>query len=596
MIRNRISLGTIAAQMGLQGALLIAANGTSQVIPPINAVGPSNFNIDATEFFQSMTLRDGWLVIRLENNFPIDVTNVQYEIQNVNAGNFIVQNTIASLPSGAVHYDSVRLNNNFLIEGNLTATLVNMDSPGSSGNTVLIDTADAIDLQVTLDQLDPVSATAVFPAQNLFNETAEAFIYPPSALLTSVHVAEGDIYMDAYSTINDSINLSYILPGAVNDANQTLQFLRVIPAAQNGQVVNEYVEIPVQDYNLDLQGMPGSSNIHNTFYTIFIGSIDSTGRIINLSLQDSVFVKTGIRNLIADRGYGFLGYDTIVGNDTLSLESTTGFLSGSLELDNVQLSLLVENYVGAPFGFKILDLKSANEDETRSLSWNQLGFEFTVPRAQELIPGAIPQPGRFTMSLDKTTSNIQDLLEFFPTSLRYEMEAYMNSGTPNSDFSQFLNTNYGIEANLMATVPLQVGLDSISLRDTVEFSYIDVDKDWRMKGGNLIIKAKNTYPFDARIDIIMRNNGGIVMDTLKSSEWIQAAPIDANQRSAGMQESTITIPIQGLQLWALQNSETLVIKTTFNTDPEKGLVKIYSDNYIDLQLIADFRLSTDSGG
>ena len=593
VIQNRISLGTIASQMGLQGALLVAANGTNQVIPPINGVGPSNFNIDATEYFQSMTLRDGWLVLRLENNFPIDLTNLQYSIQNVNAGNFILQNTIATLPSGAVHYDSVQLINNFLIEGNLVASLTNLDSPGSNGNSVLVDTSDAIDLQVTLDQLDPISATAVFPAQNLFDETAEAFIFPPSALLTSVHVAQGDIYMDAYSTINDSINLSYILPEAQNINGDTLQFLRVIPAAPNGLVVNEYVEIPVKNYNLKLEGMPGSTNIHNTFYTNFIGSIDSTGRIINLSLQDSVFVKTGIKDLIADRGYGFLGYDTIYGDDNITIESVSEFFSGRVQLDDVQLAVEVENYIGAPFGFKVLELTTKTTDEQRNLTWNQLAYEFNVPRAQELIPGAQPVPGRLTVDLDKNSSNIQDLFEILPNEVDYRMEAYMNSGVPASDFSQFLNTNYGIEANLLATVPLQLGLEDVSLQDTVAFDYSDFDPEKRMRGGDLILKAKNSFPFDCRVDIILLNNGYEPLDTLSINDWIAAAEVDANQRSIGEKESSVKFPIFNEKLLTLQNTGYMIFKSSFRTDPQSGLVKIYSDNYLDLQMIADFRIATD---
>lgn len=595
VIQNRISLGRIAMQMGLQGALLVAANGTNQVIPAISNVGPSNFNIDATDYFQSITLRDGWMVLRLENNFPIDLTNLQYSIQNTNAGNYLLQNTLASLPSGAVHYDSVHLTNNFLIEGNLVASLVNLDSPGSNGNSVLVDTSDAIDLRVTLDQLDPVSATAVFPAQNLFDETAEAFIYPPSALLTSVHVAEGDIYMDAYSTINDSINLQYVLPGAINNGN-ILQFLRVIPAASSGQVVNEYVEIPVRNYNLDLQGMPGSSNIHNTFYTTFIGSIDSTGRIIHLSLQDSVYVKTGIKNLIADRGYGYLGNDTIVGDDRVELENVSKFFSGNIRLDDAQLALNIRNYIGAPFAVKINSLKSHSGTTTRNLTWNQLGYEFSVPRAIEPYPGAIPTPGTLRVDLDKTSSNIQELVEIIPEAVEFGLEAYMNHQQTATDFSQFLNTAHGIEASLEATIPLQLGLDSISFQDTVDFSYTDIDAGWRMQGGDLVVKADNTFPFNVEVMLILYNNGRVPMDTLYSTEIVQAAPIDNNQRSTGVKQSTLRYSVSGHKLWALQNTDFIVFKTRFHTNAQDGLVKIYSENYLDLQLIADFRLSTKGEG
>jgi len=276
IITNRISLGRIAGQAGFQGAFLIAANGTSQIIPPLTNIGPSNFNIDATEFFQSLILRDGWLVLRIENNFPIDISNIQYEILNQNSGTVIVQNTVASLPAGAVHYDSIHLINNFLIEGQLIASLLNLDSPGSNGNPVLIDTSDALDLRVSLDKLDPVSATAVFPAQDLFNETGTAQIFPPSALLTSVHVKEGKIFMDAQSTIDDSINLIYRLPGAQNNGN-ILEFLEVIPAAPAGSSVNAYREIPVVDYTLDLTGLPDTTGV----FILFTQSLE-----VVLTVQD----------------------------------------------------------------------------------------------------------------------------------------------------------------------------------------------------------------------------------------------------------------------------------------------------------------------
>lgn len=593
VITNRISLGSIAQQMGLQGALLVAANGTNQVIPPINGVGPSNFNIDATDFFQSMTLRDGWLVLKVENNFPIDLTNLQYSLQNVNAGNFILQNTIASLPSGAVHYDSVHLVNNFLIEGNLVASLVNLDSPGSNGNTVLVDTSDAINLEVSLDQLDPVSATAVFPAQNLFDETAEAFIYPPSALITSVHVSEGDIFMDAYSTINDSINLSYILPGAINQSGNILQFLRVIPATQNGQVVNEYVEIPVVDYNLDMQGMPGSTNVHNTFYTTFIGSIDSTGRIISLSLQDSVFVRTGIRNLVTDRGYGFMGYDTISGEERFEVDAFGDILGGTIDLDDAQIRLEIENYVGAPFDIRIQNLSSqSGNSNPRTLTWNQLGFDFTIPRAQEPSPGAVPSPGILSIDLDNTNSNIQELIEIRPDSMAVEIDAFMNAGTPANDFSQFLNTNYGLEAYVSATVPMKMQLTDLELGDSLEFNYQDLDPASRLRGGNFRLIAKNNYPFRIPVELFFIDEMGVVIDSTFSNSFVEAAPSDANGRATGVLESILDFPIDSDLVENLKQTKTIYIRAYLSTMPVGQSVELRSENYLDLQLVGDFTLST----
>ncbi len=591
VIQDRISLGMIAAQAGLNGALLIAANGTNQVIPPLTNIGPSNFNIDATDYFQSITLRDGWLVLRLENNFPIDLTNLQYGIQNQGNGNYILQNTLSSLASGAVHYDSVHLVNNFLIEGNLVASLINMDSPGSNGSSVLIDTSDALELRVSLDKMDPVAATAIFPAQDLFNDTAAASIYPPSALLHSVHVSEGDIFMNAFSTIDDSINLRYALPGALNPSGNILQFLEVIPAAQPNSVVNAYIEVPVRDYLLDLTGLPGSSGVFNTFYTIFTGGIDSTGRLINLSLIDSVYVETGIKNLRTDRGYGFMGYDTLQSEEVLAIEAFGDILGGSIDLKEAQVFLSIDNYIGTPFTVQIDQLKSMGIDGTKDLAWNQLGFKFSIPPASENQPGTKPSPGQLQISLNEGNSNIQDLIEIRPDSFDIKAKAYMNLGQANTDLSQFLYTDYGIQASVDLTIPLHLALSDLFLGDTLAFNYSDLDPGNRLRRIGLKLLAENTYPFSAEVELLMFDEKRQCLDTLSSADLIKAAPVDANGLSIGVESSEVLYSLSANQAEFLKDTKYLFIRTVLNTGAN-GAVKIHSDNYLDLQIVGDLSMST----
>lgn len=586
IITNRISLGRIAGQAGFQGAFLIAANGTSQIIPPLTNIGPSNFNIDATEFFQSLILRDGWLVLRIENNFPIDISNIQYEILNQNSGTVIVQNTVASLPAGAVHYDSIHLINNFLIEGQLIASLLNLDSPGSNGNPVLIDTSDALDLRVSLDKLDPVSATAVFPAQDLFNETGTAQIFPPSALLTSVHVKEGKIFMDAQSTIDDSINLIYRLPGAQNNGN-ILEFLEVIPAAPAGSSVNAYREIPVVDYTLDLTGLPDTTGVYNTFYTIFRGGIDSTGRLINLSLSDSVFVKTGINDLIADRGYGFLGYDTISSVEKAPFKALAN-LGANFQLENVQMSLEIENYIGAEFEFRINEVKAISAGQNTSLSWNQLGFDFTVNRAFENTPGTKPSPGRLSIPLDNNNSNIQNLIETSPDTFSIDLDAFMNRAKSPTDFSQFLNTNYGIEAWLNATIPLHMAIENLVFRDTIPFNFSDFDSGNQLNSGSIKVIASNHYPCAADIKIYIAEDNWYISDSLLTSEPLASAAVSASGKVIEAKESQVEISIKEPTINALRAAKYLILEVQLNTPAYPSLVEFNSRDYIDIDLIGDF--------
>lgn len=591
-LRNRISLGQLAGEAGVQGAILIAANGTSQVIPPLSNIGPAVFPVDATQFFQSITLQDGWLVLRLENQLPIALSNLQYEVRNVRSNNLILQNSVPLLAPNAVQYDSVHLVNNFVIEGELSASLINMDSPGSNGQSVLIDTSDAILVEVNIDKMDPVQATAVWPEQNLFDETATAEIRPESGLLNKVYVEKGKIFIDAVSSISDQLRLGYDLPGALRQG-QALQLRELIPPAPAGGSIQVRREVAVEDYELDMTGLPGSTGVFNTFYTIFTGGIDSTGQLVTLSLSDSVQITTGIDNLVASRGYGYLGTDTIVENQSFRVNPFSDILSGSLQLEEVKISLELENLIGAPFQFSIDALSARGRDGRADLQWNQLGFKFDVDPAQENSPGDRPQAGRLEVLLDGSNSNIARLVELQPDTFQADIKAYLNPGVPATALDQFLYTAYGLEAYLNVEVPLHLALDQIKLGDSVDFDYLSIDPEGRIQSGQLILKADNFYPFRARVDIEIYDLAGEQLAVLQSAEAVEPAERDNTGRASAPTASSLRYLLDSEALEHLRNSDRLFLRVQFDSPLPDERIKFYADNYLDLQLIGDFQIERE---
>ncbi len=589
-ISEQVTLAQMAANAGILGQLILSNHGNNQIIPPLTGLGPNSFNVDATQFFQSMTLRDGWMVLRMENGLPIELQNVQYEIGN-SGSTPILQNTILSLSPNGVHYDSVRLQNNVTITGQLVATLISLDSPGSNGNPVLIDTTDAIDLLFTIDKLDPVSATAVFPAQNLVEDTATASIEPPSALLTKVHVQEGQIFMDATSTIDDAINLQYKIPGAIKNG-VPLAFTEVIPAAPLGGSSQRRIEVPVLNYDIDLTGVPGSTNVFNEFYTVFVTRVDSSGRLINLSLTDSVYIETGIDELIANRGYGFLGYDSIKTTETTAINEFSNLQGGTLSLEAASLQLEIDNYIGANMDLRLLSAEAQSENTKEQLVWDDLGEVLTLGRATENTPGTRPQPQRTVFNLNQNNSNVNELLSLGPETFKVDLEAYMNNGVTAPDLTQFLYTEYGIDAFLNAEIPLNLSLENVSISDTQDFRYIDFDPKARLEGGSFKILAENFYPFAAEIDILLLNEQGQVLDTLQSMETLQAAKVDENGRAYEATESELEFPLDQAKIVRLKITTDLVFRVSFNTPPQAQAVKFYSDNYLDIQLVGHLSINT----
>lgn len=594
VIQRDITLGQLARGAGPTGQLILLSHGNSLVVPPVNGIGPNDFNVDATQFFSSMTLRDGWLVLRLENNLPLDLANLQYEIANRGVGGTVLlQNNLPSLAVGAVHYDSVRLQNNIQISGQLVARLTNVDVPGSNGNPVPIDTNDAIGVTVTVDKLDPVAATAVFPSQNLIEDTAVSQIVAPSARLTKVHVSGGNLFLNATSTVQDVLELDYVVPGGVRNGS-ILQFTEVLPPAPPGGTSQRQTQVSIQGYEIDMTSLPRLPNAVNEFYAVFRGRVDSSGQLVTLTLEDSVSIITGTQNLRADRGYGFIGYDTIQFQEKNFIEEPLdAIISSDLQLNQVQVALEILNYIGAPIRIDLHEIYTQRERNQVPLQWDDINRELQLPPAQETSPGLRPQPGRLVVKLDSSNSNAQDLVEIRPDSIFTDLTAFLNKGVDTTELSQFLYTAFGVETFLSLEVPLDLRIDQFLASDTSRFTYGDLDSKERLQGGELRLLADNFYPLAMHVDILLLDGQFQPLDTLLAPRSIAPAQVDTSGRASKSSSSEINYALGASQLAKLRQAQHLVLLTEFQSPANRPAgVRIYSDNYLDLQLVGDLKIST----
>lgn len=590
-VNEQLTLGHIARQSGVAGQFILASHGSSQTIPPLTGLGPASFAVDATGFFESMTLRDGWMVLRLENNLPVELTNLNYEIKNQGASTAILQNQLSSLPVGMVHYDSVRLQNNITIEGLLEANLINADSPGSNGQSVPIDTNDALNLKLTIDKLDPIAAKAIFPAQTLFEDTSDARLNAPTALLKEVHVQSGKVFIDVASTVDETVKLEYFLPGMTKNGT-SLKINRQVPPAPLNGVSNDRFEIPLEDYTVDLTSLPWR-NVYNEFFTIFNGAVDSSGQLTTITLTDSLAVTTGVSEMVSDRGYGFMGYDTSTTESVSPFTAFTNFRGGEIGFQQASLSFEVENYIGADMELKVEEIKAIRGSEEKTLNWSKIGSIESLGKATELVPGQIPQPARTTFSLNEGNSNITELLGILPSAFEAKFTAYMNRGMQVPDFDQFLYAAHGVKAYLDAEVPLNLTLEDLRLIDTVSFQYDDIDPKGRLEGGELKILADNFYPFDADLEIVLIDDNQSVLDTLITSENVVSADTDANGRAVQMVSSSLHYPLTKAMLSNLKLTRKMAFRIRLNTSAGGQPVKFYSDNYLDLQLVGNLSMNTE---
>lgn len=592
VVQNQLTLGRLASTAGVAGAVIILNNGQNIAIPAFTGIGPETFSLDATDFFQSITLTDGWLVIEIENGLPIELTNVQYTMQNQSGGTPIITKTVPSILAGANYADSVQLINNVTIEGQIDAILQNMDTPGSNGNNVLVDTSDALTITVTIKDLVPSSATAIFPDQVLIEDTTDTEIVDFNGELISMHVATGKMFLDATSTIEDEIIFDYSIPSAVQNG-VSLQFIENVPPAPIGGFSTSYTETDIQGYDVDLTGQPGAMNVFNTFFTITDGRIDSSGNLINLSLTDSVFLQTGITDLVAARGYGYLGLDTLNALETSPIDLFKGIDVDQLDFDEVKLSIEVYNYMGAPLTANIKSIESAkNQNNTKTLTWSMLNQDVLVPPATENTPGDKPTPGSLALDFNKTNSNIDELFEIQPDEITTLLDAYLNKGGTTADYSQFIYLDYGLEAYVAAEIPLYFSAENMLFKDTSDFNYENLDPDDKLQSGDLILIGDNNYPFDIRVNIIMLDADSLVIDSLQATDYILSGTINPNGTVVEKNKSQVRYPLNPASIAHLKDTKFLIFEASFSTADLPTKVRFYTDSYLDFTLAGDLNIRT----
>ena len=584
-----ISLGELSKGGSPAGQFIIANHGNTAVAPPFLNVGPKSFQVNASNIFQDISLIQGSADVVFQNDLPVAITDVDFRLENNSSGTIIFQDVIDSIPPNQTVSRNFDLSGK-TIEGNMKAVLQNFSSPGSGTSTVFIDTSDRITVSVSLKDLRPSSATAIFPDQDLASDTNYSDPLPTgNALLTSIVVDEGSIYLAASSTVDDIIELDYRIPGA-SSGGTPLLLNEQIPAAPPGGVSSSYEEVDIAGYTVDLTGQPGDVGIYNQFYTILNARIDSSGRLINLSTSDSVELKTGVVDLTARRGFGYLGKDTLMVQESSNIEIFEMLESGSFDLEEAILGFSVENFIGAPLEMKLNDMYAQNSQGQKSLVWDQLGQFISVPAASLAEPA--PVPGFLQIILNSGNSNFDELIELQPNQISTDIEAIINGAVSSPAYNQFIFTQYGVRSSLFLEIPMHLSLTDVVFSDTSDFNYKAFDPAKQVQDGVLKVLADNYFPLEAELILIMLDEKDQIIDSLTSADQIKAPQIGPNGKPAEVKRSVAEYPLDENRLKQLYNTRRMLVVVKINTPASPDKVRLFQDNYMDLTLTGDLRIRT----
>jgi hypothetical protein len=584
-----VTLGQICLNSGLVGALIISQNGNMIAVPAIPSISSSPFIINADTLFQSMTLISGYIDITLYNGLPIDITNLSFELKNTNNGLIIASDTFPPITAGASQTKTVSLAGK-TVEGNMTAQILSMSSPGSNGVPVLIDTTNTLLATLKVYDLHPSTATAIFPQQNLINK-AQPFVFKfDSVQLKEAKIKSGSLALDLYSTLQDTVHFHYSLPNASNGT--PFDIVQILPPAPSNGVSSYHHVYNLSGYDLDMRGnVINNQDTINTMYNTFTATVDSTGIMRTLSLTDSIYANLGFQSLKPSYVRGYLGQQTVdMGPSQLPIDIFKN-ITGALQLENVNMSIAVKNGIGADAKVDNIHITSVNSrsGNTVNLSGTALANPINIVRATDNNGNPPVTETYTTFLLNNSNSNASSFLSNLPDKLNYSLSLQTDpGGFQASQYHDFIYYDKLMEFNLDVEMPLSFIANNLTLSDTVNFSLNAVDIS-RIKDGTLTLIADNGFPFDANVQIYTLDNVNHITDSLLSYTLISAASVNPiNNIVTEKKRSKLTIPVNEQKIQTLFNTKRMKIVAGFTTKPVNTNVKIYSDYSIDFQLTGDF--------
>ncbi len=588
-ISHSLSLGQISAQQGAVGNLIIINHGNVLPIPSIAGTAPIQYNVNANQFFQSMVLSDGWLVLEVENGFPIPISNFVYSLKNVSSAGNLISGTMPLIPAGGTVKDSVRLNNNTILEGNLLAKIDNLQSPGSNGQLVPVDTSVQLRVAVTVRDLKPIEARAIFPAQNLMDYTEEV-VLNNGFELSAIVVDTGLLYMEAISTVEEAVQLDYGIPPATLNGTSLL-IDAVLPPAPAGGTSSVFETRNIANHRVDLNGLNNNPAVTNTFWAHLVAGIDSTGIMRFISLNDSVYLKTGIQGLMPSKVEGWLGRDTFeLRDEEVPLYLFEDLEAGQFDLEKARVGIEVRNPMGAEMAFKLSRVRTRNAatQSTATLNWSLLGQNLFMPAGSDVPTAFTAQMAVQQWMATEANSNVDALFEVKPDVLIYDLDLVVNpSGIENPN--GFAYRHMPMEAWLSVEIPLHLSAQGLVLSDTSNFNYADLDPDGRLVSGVFSIIADNGMPLEAEIRLLAVSALGEVLDTMVFMQKIESALTDAQGRVVGPTRSKVDYELLPLNIERLKEATRLIFTGRYST-PDSGVkVEFYEQYATDLKLVGDFQ-------
>lgn len=581
----------------------------------IYPVSGQSFYISNNSLFDEIKIKEGVAEVTLINELDFDMTDIDLQLGNSPqpGGEIILTNSFSSIPKNTSASETSSLNGKTILS-ELVGEIINLDVHLELiAGVTIIDTNQYILAEIIVKDLKPYEAKAIWPDQNIIEETKTIHFGEEVGIdFKDAIIRKGDIYFEIYSSLEDSIYITYEVSNVTHPTTKSPFIMdTIIPPANPGGMSFLSKSYPISGYHFDFNGegykTPGENSpaidddTINSYVTHLNARIQYTGLKKTLSLDDTVYVKAQIRNLKPSFVRGYFNKQILdVGPSKLNFDLFKKIKSGNIDLEDVNFEIEIDNGIGASAEGRLNRVSGYNNS-------NKVDLTFTP--GNELIQiGAASYNGEknktthtiSSKNLTPTNSNIDKFIENFPSILEYELEVELNHGETKPEIEEILDGSNPpnfiyyedeIKASFNMEVPLSLIADSLVLVDTLDFNLVN-QAGSDIESGKFKLFVDNGFPMDANTSLYFLDETDLIIDSLWTKKTINRSEIDKNGKVTSKTRTVINFEITKEKMDVIKMASKVYIIANFHTfdlsNSEKEYYRIYSDYSFGVKLVGDF--------
>lgn len=355
-----------------------------------------------------------------------------------------------------------------------------------------------------------------------------------------------------------------------------------VEAATASQTTSSIIEITLNNYDMDLTGPDG--NAFNTIYALTTVWIHPDGDTVVVFPYDSLSIISTFEEFVPEYVSGYLGTQKINANSSSPINVFGDFISGSFDLDNIEASIDVQNFLGVDLSMEINKISTKNNATNTEidLEHSLIGSSLNILRASESGINDYPVWSK-DYNYDISNSNLDKMVEMRPDSLIINVIGEVNPLGNISAGNDFVYFDRGLETKILMNIPLNFSANNLVIEDV---SSIDIGNK-SVKSGSLNIIAENSFPFNLDLQFYIINDDDIIVDSLfAENTTMDAAITNSNGYVVSSSNSELKVELTPNLLQALEQNNRMIIRAKINSTENKKYV-LFEHSNLQIKIIGD---------